>query len=185
MTLLKCMSQLKDPRRSQGLRISLDQLLTIVVISYMCGHTGYRGVERFGKNNRKFFIDALKLRHGIPSHVTIRWVLQNIDQRALIKAFRDWTQTYIPLERGDWMSVDGKALGSTVRDTQTSNQDFEGVVSLFCQKSGLTHSIEHYRRKSKQSGDAPLARYLMSYLQDRGLIFTMDAANTQKKQLPL
>ena len=182
MTFVQCIAQLKDPRRGQGLRINLEQLLIMVVVSYMCGHTGYRGVERFCKNNDQFFIHSLGLRHGIPSHVTIRDVLQRLNQSALIGAFNEWTRSFTGLTPGDWLSVDGKTLGSTVVDTQGSRQDFEGVVSLFCQESGLVHCVEHYRRKSKEKGEAPLARYLMSQLKDRGLIFTMDALHTQKKQ---
>ena len=180
MTFTECISQLEDPRRSQGLRTNLDQILIMVVVSYLCGHTGYRGVERFCKINSEFFIHSLGLRHGIPSHVTIREVLQRLDELALIKAFGQWTKNYVPLKKGDWISVDGKVLGATVKDTQKSSQDFEGVVSLFCQRSGLVHSIEHYKRKSKEKGEAPLARYLMSQLKARGLVFTIDALNTQK-----
>lgn len=182
MTFITSFSKIIDPRRGQGLRTSLDQVLIMVVLSYLCGHFGYRGVYRFCKINELFFIKELKLLHGIPSHVTFRDVLMRIDDNELKKAFRKWSKTYIPLEEKDWLSTDGKVLSSTSRDTQTSKQNFESVVSLFCHKSGLIHSIAHYERKSKEEGEASLARQLMSDLKDMGLIFTMDAGITQKKR---
>ena len=184
MTFIDCFSDLTDPRRKQGLRVDLEQVLIMTVISYLAGYTGYRGVARFSKENQDYFIAELKLRHGVPSHVTYREVLMNIDQAELIAAFNQWSQKYVPLQNQDWLGTDGKTLGATVTNTQNKNQDFEGVVSLFCVKSGLVCSIEHYRRKSKEKGEAPLARHIMTQLKDMGLIFTLDALNTQKKRLP-
>jgi len=184
MTLIDCFLSLSDPRRKQGLRTDLEQVLIMVVISYLAGQTGYRGTARFCKENSDFFIPTLKLRHGVPSHVTFREVLIGINKAELISAFCRWAQQYVPLQTGDWLSTDGKTLGATVTNTQNQKQDFEGVVSLFCAKSGLVVSIEHYRKKSKEEGEASLARYIMTKLKDMGLIFTMDALNTQKKLLP-
>lgn len=184
MTFIDCFSKISDPRRKQGLRVDLEQILAMAVISYLAGHTGYRGIARFSKENSDYFIDEFQLRHGVPSHVTFREVLMNIDKVKLIAAFNRWSQQFVPLQTHDWLSTDGKTLGATVTNTQNKHQDFEGVVSLFCAKSGLICSIEHYRRKSKEKGEAPLARYIMTLLKDMGLIFTMDALNTQKKRLP-
>lgn len=180
MTFIDCFSQVEDPRRKQGLRVDLEQILIMTVVSYLAGHIGYRGVARFSQENADYFVPELQLRHGIPSHVTFREVLMNIDETELIIAFNRWSQQYIPLQTEDWISTDGKTLGSTVVDSQGRSQDFEGVVSLFCSKSGLVCSIEHYRRKSKEKAEAPLARHIMSSLKNKGLIYTMDAHNTQK-----
>ena len=180
MTFKECFSGLKDPRRKQGLRVDIEQILVMAVISYLAGYTGYRGIARFSKENKDYYEEELLLRHGVPSHVTFREVLMNIEESSLITAFKKWSQQYTPLQTGDWLSVDGKTLGATVRNTQNKHQDFEGVVSLFCAKSGLVCSIEHYRRKSKEKGEAPLARHIMSELENMGLIYTLDALNTQK-----
>ncbi len=182
MTFIECFSKIKDPRRSQGMRTSLEQLLTMTVLSYLCGHFGYRGVHRFCVENVDFFVNHLSLRHGVPSHVSFRSVLSQLNEKELMKAFKRWSDSYVPLSEKEWLSVDGKALGSTVKDSQGSKQDFEGVVSIFAHKSGLVKSIAHYKKKSKEEGEAPLARQIMGELKNMGLIFTMDAGNTQKKQ---
>lgn len=183
MTFKECFSELTDHRRRQGLRIEISQILVMSVISYLAGYTGYRGIARFSKENADYYEEELLLRHGVPSHVTFREVLMNLEESELIASFKKWSQQYTPLQTGDWLSADGKTLGATVSNTQNKKQDFEGVVSLFCAKSGLVCSIEHYRRKSKEKGEAPLARHIMTELKNMGLIFTLDALNTQKKQL--
>lgn len=182
MSLEEFFLSIEDPRRSQGLRTDVSQILTMAVVSYVCGHFGYRGVGRFCRLNKEVFIEELKLRHGVPSHVTFREVLSRIDGAKVIQAFNKWAGGIKNLEIGESMSVDGKTLGSTVVDTQGSKQDFEGVVSLFSHQSGLVHAVEHYKRKSKEKGEAPLARQLMSALKDKGIVFTMDALHTQKKR---
>jgi len=180
MGFKECFSKVQDPRRGQGLRTDLDQILTMVVVSYLCGHFGYRGVHRFSKINSKDFIEFLQLRHGVPSHMSFARLLPRLNKKELITAFKCWSKDYVPLENKDWLAVDGKALGSTLKNSQSKKQDFEAVVSLFAHKSGLVRSVEHYRKKSKGESEAPIARHLMSELKNMGLIFTMDAGNTQK-----
>lgn len=180
MSLLELFSTIEDPRRGQGLRTDLEQIFCMVVISYLCGHFGYRGVGRFCKLNSSLLIQELNLRHGVPSYVTFRDLLTRVDEGSLIQAFRKWSEEYVALEKGDWMSADGKALGSTSVHTQNKSQDFQSIVSLFCHKSGLVYSLDQYRRKEKQSGEAPLVRYLIEQVQQMGIVFTVDALNTQK-----
>ena len=181
MSLLECFSTIEDPRRRQGLRTDLEQVFSLVVLSYLCGHFGYRGVARFCQLNSEVLIAALSLRHGIPSHVTFRDLLTRVEERQLIDAFNRWTRSCVPLQAKDWVSADGKVLGSTVVHTQNSLQDFQAIVSVFCQHSGLVYCLEHYRRQEKQKGEAPLVRYLIEQLQHMGIIVTVDALNTQKK----
>lgn len=149
MSLLECLSTIKDPRRKEGLRIKLDQLLSIVILGYLCGYTGYRKVSSFGQSYSDLFTEELGLKHGVPSHVTFRSVLMNISEKELINAFNLWTEKFVPLESGEWLSGDGKSLKSTLKNYQNSSQDFQSVVSLFCQRSGLVSKIATFRNKKK------------------------------------
>ena len=152
MTLSECFSQLPDPRRSVGLRTDLSQLLSMVTLSYLCGWTGYRPVARFCKVHSVLLTETLLLRHGVPSHVTFREVLMNIDQPILIERFNSWAGQYVDLSSGDWVSGDGKTLCSTVSKPHGNNQDFQAVVSIFGQQSGLVYAVETYQNKSKEKG---------------------------------
>ncbi len=91
MTLLDHLATVPDPRRPQGLRHSLTALLGGAVMAMMSGHHGYRPISRFLRDNA----DALRhhlgfARHALPSHVTVRAVLQALDFEALSAAFRAW-----------------------------------------------------------------------------------------------
>lgn len=183
MSLIECLSEIKDPRRTQGLRTDLEQLFYMAVIGYLCGYTGYRELKKFCDSESSLFIEELSLRHGIPSHVTFWQVLTKVDDKELIAAFNKWSENYVPLEELSFLSGDGKVLGATVINANGGNQDFQAVVSLFSQKSGLVRSLEDYRNKAKETGEAKVARFLIDKLKGMGMVFTFDALHTQKKRL--
>ncbi len=169
MSLLKILSEdVTDPRRKQGLRTTLAQLYSMIIICNLCGHFGGRGVADFAKIHQKTFIEQLKLKHGVPSHVTFSDILKRTSEKQLIAAFNKWTQDFVPLEKGDKISGDGKALGSTVENSQSGNQTFTGVVSLFCQQSGLIHSIQRY--ENAKESEIGIVQYLINQLKIKGLI---------------
>ncbi len=64
MTIIEAFSGVKDPRRTQGLRTDLDQILYMVIISYLCGYTGYREIGKFCSSYAEVFIKELSLRDG-------------------------------------------------------------------------------------------------------------------------
>ncbi len=157
MTLQEAFSEIKDPRRPQG-----------------------RGISRFAKIHAETLSKELNLKHAIPSHVTFSDLLNRLDQQELINVFNKWASDFVPLEKGDAVSGDGKALGSTVINGQAKQQDFQAVVSMFCQKSGLVHSLETYSN-SKES-EINIVRFLTSKLKDMGITLFLDALHTQKKR---
>jgi len=175
------LSVIADPRRGQGLRTDLDQILIMALLGYLCGYGGYRPLARFCKSCSSLLIEKLHLRHGIPSHVTFREVLQRIDSAHLATQFNEWANSYVNLDRNDWVSGDGKTLNSTVSDCHGSNQDFEAVVSLFAQKSGLVYALKQYRNKDKDEAEASVLRFLLEQMNGMGIVLTMDALHTQKK----
>lgn len=177
-TLEKCLSEVTDPRRAQGKRISISQLFGIILISNLCGHLGGRPISRFAIIHKDSFIKNLNLKHNIPSHVTISDFINRVDQQEMIDAFNQWTSTSIPLEKGDSLSGDGKALGSTVSNSSNSQQDFQAVVSLFCHHSGLVYALERYH--NKKESEIGVVQFLIEKLEQMGLTFFLDALHCQK-----
>jgi len=179
MSLMSCFESVKDPRRAQGLRTSLSQIFSMVTVSYLCGYCGYRSVSIFCKSNEDLFSELLGLKHPVPSHVTFRQVLQSVDEKELIKAFNTWAASYGSPESGDWVSGDGKSMNSTVINYDNKTQDFQSIVSFFCQKSGLVAKIQTFRNKKKSEIEVVLE--LIKDLETKGLILRFDALHTQKK----
>jgi hypothetical protein len=181
MTLFEALANVKDPRRKQGQRLNKEQLLAIIILANLCGHFGGRGIARFGKVHSEILSTELKLKHEVPSHVTISDFINRADQQELIDAFNKWSSSYVPIEEGALISGDGKALGSTVIDSHGSNQDFQAVVSLFVQKSGLVYAIGNYRNSKKS--EIEIVRFMLDKLKGMGLTVFLDALHTQKKLL--
>lgn len=180
MTLEEALSTVNDPRRSQGQQISLTQLLSIIIISNLCGHLGGRAVARFADANSETFTDLLNLKYKVPSHVTISDLINRLDQQQMINAFNAWASCFVGLEKEEAVSGDGKGLGSTVSDAHDKSQDFQAVVSLFTQKSGLVHSLDTYR--NKKTSEINIVRFLCGKLKEMGVTIFLDALHCQKKQ---
>lgn len=158
-----------DPRRSQGLRVTLEQMFSIIIISNLCGYFGGRAVSKFGKHHQSTFTEFLKLKHPVPSHVSFSDLLNRMDEQQAIAAFNEWASHFVPLEKGELISGDGKALGSTVKQAQGEHQNFTAIVSLFCQKSGLVYSLEQYR--NAKVSEQNVVRFLVNQLKAKGLVF--------------
>lgn len=182
-SLSSYLGELVDPRRSVGLRTSLDQLLIMTILGYLCGYTGYRPLARFCRAHQSSLIELLSLRHGVPSHVTFRHVLSNLDEAALIRCFNQWASAGLKQHPSPWISADGKTMNSTVTDPHGHGQNFQAVVSLFGQESGLVYALEEYHNKGKEKAETDLVRMLLEHIKGMGLTLTVDALHTQKKRL--
>ena len=170
MSLIKILTEKVDePRRTQGMRTKLPQMFSIIIISNLCGHFGGRAVAKFGKHYQSTFTEMLGLKHPVPSHVIFSDILNRVDENQVVAAFNEWANRYVPLEKGELVSGDGKALGSTVKDAKNSNQKFTAIVSLFCQKSGLVHSLKQYQNDKKS--EINIVRFLIKELNAKGLTF--------------
>lgn len=178
MTLYEAFAQIADPRRAEGRRIQLEQLLALVIIANLCGHHGYRPVARFCQSHQQLLREQFDLKHGVPSHVTFRTVLTQLPEQTLIDCFNTWADELNLLSAGDWLSGDGKALGSTLTHMQDAKQDFQLMVSLWSHQTGLVHRLATY---ANAGGDERVSvRELLSHFQDRGLLVRLDAIHTQK-----
>ena len=178
MTLYDAFAGLTDPRRPEGRRIRLEQLLSLVVIANLCGHHGYRPVARFCHIHQDVLTKQFQLKHGVPSYVTLRTVLTQLPPQTLIDGFNTWAQELGAPAAGDWLSGDGKALASTLTHTQDAGQDFQLMVSVWGHQSGLVHRLASY---ANASGDERASvRELLSHFAHQGLLIRLDAIHTQK-----
>lgn len=179
MTLEACLLEIEDFRRDAGKRYSQLQMFSMLVISNLCGHFGGRGVARFTRIHKGIFKECLGLKFAPPSYTSFCTFLNNTDETQMINAFNKWTEDFVPLEKGDLVSGDGKGLCSTVSDSNGKNQDFKSVVSLFCHKSGLVYSLASFR--NAKASETNVIRFLVNQLQGMGITLFFDALHAQKK----
>ena len=169
---------LEDPRRGQGLRHQLNDVLTIVIMAILSNHQGLRGFTRFAKANAKELTQALNLKHGVPSYSTFRDVLMEINQQLLVNNFIQWVKDYFPDAADDYIALDGKSIKATSSGGQTKTQNFVAIVNAFGQRSGLVYGMKSF--ENGKSGEAQALRDLVQQLGLQGKVFTMDALHTQK-----
>jgi hypothetical protein len=177
--LLDFLKDLPDPRRGQGLRHPLCSFMTMLILAILSGHHGIRGFVRFMKAHEDTFTELFQLKHGVPSFGTTYTLLKVVDQQAFVHHFMKWMRTYFSEGDDIWMAIDGKALRSTVKDSQNANQSFVTVVSAFAQHSGLVFGMEPFQ--SSKSHEAEHVRQLIEQMGLRGVTFTLDALHCQKK----
>ena len=172
---------IKDKRRKQGKRFSLPAMLEMIVLAGMSGHFGINSISRFIKNNSEFFIDRYNMKHKVPGKTTIFKFLSTIDYEELNDILVEWLLQYIDRDSNFWVSIDGKALCSTVTNSCDSEQNYKSIVSAFC--SELEIVLDSRAMETKKSDEAKLARELIAKLELKGITFTLDALHCQKKQL--
>lgn len=179
MDLTAFFHQVPDPRRSQGQRYPLPAFLWMVFAGIASGYVGYRQLGNFMRSNAAFFGAHFGLRHGVPSHVSVRKLLLALDKNALTQAFTAHFAT--DLQAGDWVAGDGQRLCSTGTDPHEPTQNFVSVVSLYCQRTGLTVALRDYA--TAKVGEREVLCALLPAIQARGVVLTLDALHSQKKRL--
>lgn len=172
-------SLLDDPRRGQGQRHSLENVLMIVVMAILSGHQGFRGFERFAKANSVELTEALKLKHGVPTYQTFHAVLTKLGSQLLGSKFASWVRVYHKDWPKEFIAVDGKSVKSTVHGGNSGLQNFTAAVTAFGQESGIVYGTEPFENRGK-GGEVEALRRLIQDLGLQGRIFTMDAAHTKK-----
>ena len=182
MNLIEAFSCIEDSRRAEGKRYPLIPLLIIIMMSILCGYCRYREIARFADANQKEFQRFFNLKRRVmPSHVTFRDILQRVNFEQMNNAFTKWARQYVSIEPGDWISVDGKAIGSTVSNYDKSYQNFVSLVSFFSQKHGQI--VQVARLENGKSSEILAVKKMIELFDLKDVIFTMDALHCQKKRL--
>ena len=178
--LFEFFSSLEDPRRGQGQRHELSNIIAIVIMAILTGEQGFRGFSRFAKSNAEELAEVLKMKHSIPGYNTIRSALISIDEDVLVKEFINWTRDYLPeIADDEFIALDGKAVRATTSGGNTSKQNFVSVVNAFGHKSGIVYGMQPF--ENGKSGEGQALRDLVEKLGIKNVVFTIDALHTQKK----
>jgi hypothetical protein len=183
--LLDYLATIPDYRRAEGRRFRLDHLLTMVILGLMSGRNGYRELCTFIKGNAQEFreIFGYSPSKAMPSHVTIRHVLQHVDYNLLITAFHQWMRSLEePKTEKETIgvSIDGKALRSTVSSYDNSEQNFVQTVHAFAHERQVALGVSVFEQK--KSHEVASVQSLIEALELQHVIFTLDALHLKKKQ---
>ena len=179
--LLSYLGSIPDPRRSQGQRHQLQHILLITIMSIMSGNIGYRAIGDFMKSNKADLLKTLQPKNNtLPSFDVVRQVLISINFEALSKQFYEWSKQYITISSKEWISIDGKAIGGTVKNACSVNQNFISLVSLYCSKQKLV--LGNALVSNTKDVEMSVVPQLIATLDLKDVVFTLDALHCQKKQ---
>lgn len=174
------LSEVPDHRRAQALKHKKVPLLMMIVLANMSGCHGYREMALYMKINISEFKKLYELKHGVIQHVALRSFIMKLDFKALLEAFREWSNQFIEIKEGEVLCIDGKGLNSTVENCHNSLQSYKSMVSLFCERTGIVKDAELI--ELKKSHEIGAAQLLIDRLESKGIILTADALHCQKKQ---
>ena len=178
--LFELLEELKDHRRKQGQRHSLQTILIVIIMAIMSGAKGERAVSRFAKNNEQELIRLLKIkRKKVPSRSVISGVIQNINFKKLENIFYKWSMQFISIKKNEWINLDGKAIRGTVANANSEMQDFVSLVTVFASRKQQVLSVG--KINTKKENEIPTVRKLIEMLDLTGAIFTLDALHCQTK----
>ena len=148
----------------------------------MSGAKSERAIARFAKNNKKELVKLLGIkRKEVPSKSVISGVIQNIDFKKLERIFYKWSIQYIHIEKGEWISIDGKSIRGTYKYPDTGLQDFISLVTIFLSKKKQVLSVG--KLNVKKENEIPTVRQLIEMLDLHDVTFTLDALHCQSKTM--
>lgn len=170
--------QISDHRRRQGTRHPFHPFITMIILANLSGYHGLNEMTRFIEYNADDFKKIFNLR-VVPGYTILRTFCAEVSFEAINKAFYKWASQYV--KEKDWFSIDGKGLNSTSSDSFNANQNFKAIVSMFGHEIGLVLISNSYENKKKS--EIHCVQELITQLEQRGMVLTLDAMHCQKKLL--
>lgn len=102
--------ELPDPRRAQGKRHRLSDMIVIAVCAVICAADSWSDVVDFGNAKLKWFGTFLDLPHGVPCQDTFERVFARLDPDAFERCFMSWTAALADSSGGKLVAIDGKKI---------------------------------------------------------------------------
>ncbi len=173
-SIIAYFAELEDPRDTRNRKHPLINIITIAILGVIGGADTWVDIERYGQSKREWIATFLDLSNGIPSHDTFGRVFRWLDSTAFQAQFVAWTQQVCSLSKGAGVALDGKKL----RRSQDGTHERAGIwmVSAWASENRMVLGQRKVDDKSNEITAVPL---LLSALDIRGCIVTMDALNTQ------
>lgn len=165
--------QISDPRKPQGKRYRLIDLLVLIFLAKLSGQDKPLEIADWAKNHADELMIILKLkRNWMPHHNTYRRVFQDVISEAEFKAMME--SYHQQEESGEVLGMDGKALRGT-RIPGQERSDY--VLSIYDGQNQRVLAQETIEEKENEIVAAPK---VLERVKLAGKIVTADAMHTQR-----
>ncbi len=157
-------------------------MLLMSLLGVMSGYSSLRGLEDCMKRHQHEVVALFGLAKGkLPSDSTLHEMAGHVDAHQVAELFLVWAKQAMPVEAGQVVSLDGKALASTLKDCHGAQQAFVNVVSACVQPwDGV---IGQTRFHNGESSELTSVRQRLQQLDVQGVWVTLEALHTQKNSL--
>lgn len=172
MSLRSVLEQIPDPRGKQGQDYRLSSILSLIVVSLLCGRRGMKAAFLLGRSLTRRQRADLGFPHGrTPCHATLTETLRMLDPHALADVLG-----------APCVETNGKARhiaidGKTMRASKNGEGKAEHVLSAFCGELQTMFQNEASRGKGFEIPDA---LKLLEQIDLKGKVVTGDAMFCQK-----
>ena len=180
-TLIEQLKTIPDWRRGgRSVQYPLWLILLLCLLAVMSGYSSLRGWADFMHRHAPEVAARFGLTKArLPSYSTLHEMSQHVSPQQVAQVFRTWAHQAAPVEAGQAVSLDGKALGSTLQDCHGQGQNFVSVVSACVQQwDGVIGQLSFDNGKTSE---IQAVRDLLAQLDLKGAWVTLDALHAQKK----
>jgi hypothetical protein len=138
-------SAIPDPRRAQGRRHRLSNVLALAAGAILCGMRGYRAISDWAnslgqKARERFNCRREGGRYIVPSESIIRDVLIRVEPTHLDRALQRWNEVYAGED--DSLAIDGKTMCNAIDDHGHQTH----VMSVIGHQSQISYTQKKWGR---------------------------------------
>lgn len=164
---------IEDPRVDRTKKHKLIDILFITLAAILCGCDEWEEIESYGHKKEPWLRKYLELPNGIPSHDTFNRTISAIDPEVLQQCFISWVQTVVSLNEGDVVSIDGKRLCNSGKDSK------EAIVHMVSAWSDANNMVLGCCKVDDKSNEITAIPRLLDILDLSGCIISIDAMGCQ------
>lgn len=168
-------ADLPDPRRAQGRRHSLSDMMVIAVTGVICGADSWADVHEFGVAKLRWFKTFLDLPHDVASADTFERVFARLDPDAFERCFTAWTQALSGRSGGRLVAIDGKRIRRSFEQAWSPSSSAH-LVSAFATENATIFAQVALDDKENEITGIPR---LLELLDWHGATVTIDAIGCQ------
>jgi predicted transposase YbfD/YdcC len=165
---------LEDPRRGQGRRHTLLEILLLILCAQICGFETLREYELYGKTKINFLKRFSDYQHGFPSRSTIARLLAVFNPSHLEEWLIKWVKKMVNHHQHQ-IAIDGKRHRGVVTDDDS--EDNLHLVHAYGVESGIVFGQEKVSDKSNEITAIPV---LLDNIEIEQQIISIDAMGCQK-----
>lgn len=174
LALMSHFAEVSDPRREQGKRHVLSDILTLTICGVICGANTWVEIEEYGKTKAEWLATFLQLPHGIPSHDTLTDVFARLNPGELEAGFQSWVSSLAAAIKGSNIQIDGKMLNGS-----GDEQQGKAPLHLVSAWVGNVQLLLGQVKTEAKSNEITAIPELLKLLVVEGCLVTIDAMGMQ------